>query len=412
MVPENWQLTKIGFISETVTSGSRDWAQYYSDKGKKFVRMTNLKRDSIHLNLDDLKYVDVKSLSSDGKRTSLKQGDILISITAELGKIGLVPKDFGEAYINQHLALVRLKEKIVNTVFVAYVLASKHMNHVINRLNDSGAKAGLNLPTIKSVPILLPPIDEQKKIAEILSTWDRAIETTEKLIENSKAQKKALIQQLLTGKRRFFGCSENWQTTKLRNLCSVKRGASPRPISSEKWFADTGRGWVRISDVTRSSTELLEKTEQYLSNEGVSNSVSVEPGELIMSICATIGVPKFLGIPACIHDGFVVFKNVSDNLYPQFLFYVLEEVTERLAQNGQPGTQKNINTSIVGNIDVPKISVDEQKAISLTLLNADKNIRLAKEKYRKLITEKSALMQQLLTGKRRVKLKKEELADA
>jgi type I restriction enzyme S subunit len=203
MVPNGWKSIRLNQISETVTSGSRDWAQYYSDSGSKFIRMTNLPRDGIYLKLGDLKYVDVHSNSSDGKRTSLKAGDLLISITAELGKIGWVPPELGEAYINQHTALVRIKEKNANSKYVAYLLSSHAMRHKINRLNDSGAKAGLNLPTIRSIPILLPSLPEQRKIAKILSTWDKAIATTEKLIETSKQQKKALMQQLFTGRKRL-----------------------------------------------------------------------------------------------------------------------------------------------------------------------------------------------------------------
>ena len=84
------------------------------------------------------------------------------------------------------------------------------MNKVINRLNDSGAKSGLNLSTIGKIPVSVAPLPEQKKIAKILSTWDKAIITTEQLIANSQQQKKALMQQLLTGKKCLAGFSGEW----------------------------------------------------------------------------------------------------------------------------------------------------------------------------------------------------------
>ncbi|MBT1815206.1 hypothetical protein KK061_00005, partial [Enterobacter hormaechei subsp. xiangfangensis] len=104
---EPWSETSLGKISSFITSGSRDWAQYYSDCGDKFIRMTNLVRDGITLNLSDLKFVRLPENSNEGKRTALQHHDILISITAELGKLGWVPDDLGTAYINQHTALVR-----------------------------------------------------------------------------------------------------------------------------------------------------------------------------------------------------------------------------------------------------------------------------------------------------------------
>lgn len=114
-----WESLRLGKITETITSGSRDWAQYYSNIGSKFIRMTNLSRDGIQLKLDDLKFVNIESSSSDGQRTSLVYGDILISITAELGKIGWIPLNFGEAFINQHTALIRLKKLDSNSKFIA-----------------------------------------------------------------------------------------------------------------------------------------------------------------------------------------------------------------------------------------------------------------------------------------------------
>ncbi|TAE88799.1 MAG: hypothetical protein EAZ81_13365 [Verrucomicrobia bacterium] len=126
--------------------------------------MTNLPRSGIQLLLDDLRYVKLPEDSSEGKRTSLKEHDLLISITAELGKIGLIPYGFGTAYINQHTALVRLNHARSDARFIAYKLSSKRMNNIINRLNDSGAKAGLNLPTIKSLKLHAPSLPEQQKI--------------------------------------------------------------------------------------------------------------------------------------------------------------------------------------------------------------------------------------------------------
>ena len=200
--PNGWTVHRLGEIAEKITSGSRDWAKFYSDTGSKFIRMTNLPRQGIDLMLHDLKYVEVSNNSSDGKRTSLVSNDILISITAELGKIGLVPSNLGEAYINQHIALVRLNKKSCNPRYIAYHLSSQPMNHRINRLNDSGAKSGLNLSTIRGFTLAIPSLAEQRKIARALSTADNQIICLRKKLAQLKQEKKALMQQLLTGKRR------------------------------------------------------------------------------------------------------------------------------------------------------------------------------------------------------------------
>ncbi|WP_180240740.1 hypothetical protein [Enterobacter hormaechei] len=141
---EPWSETSLGKISSFITSGSRDWAQYYSDCGDKFIRMTNLVRDGITLNLSDLKFVRLPENSNEGKRTALQHHDILISITAELGKLGWVPDDLGTAYINQHTALVRPNLSIASSKFIANLLSTKKYNNILNQQNDAGAKEGAN----------------------------------------------------------------------------------------------------------------------------------------------------------------------------------------------------------------------------------------------------------------------------
>ena len=198
-----WQAKKLGEVTKTITSGSRDWAQYYADAGSKFIRMTNLSRDGIHLKLDDLKFVDVNSLSADGKRTSLVSGDVLISITAELGKIGWIPSNFGEAFINQHTALVRIKADLANSKLIAYLLSTPKINKKINKLNDAGAKAGLNLPTIKSIDFYFPALQEQTKIADFLTAIDDRISQLAQKCELLEQYKKGVMQKIFSQELRF-----------------------------------------------------------------------------------------------------------------------------------------------------------------------------------------------------------------
>ena len=130
---------------------------------------------------------------------------------------------------------------------------------------------------------------------------------------------------------------EEWTPATLGDLASVRRGASPRPIQHPRWFNETGPGWVRIVDVTRSDRYLRE-TEQRLSPLGVEKSVPVHPGDLIMSICATIGRPMILDMEACIHDGFVLFDKLSDRCDREFLYYIFGE---RIGQVCFPGATRH-----------------------------------------------------------------------
>ncbi len=198
----------------------------------------------------------------------------------------------------------------------------------------------------------------------------------------------------------------DWEVKRLGDIASIRRGASPRPIKDPKWFADNGRGWIRISDVTNSKTYLNETT-QYLSEAGARNSVSVDKGDLVMSICATIGMPIIINIPACIHDGFVLFKNYENELDTFFLYYFLESKTELLSGKGQPGTQKNLNISIVSDIQItlPPTRI-EQTAIATTLKDANALLAQLEKLIAKKRNIKQGAMQELLKPKEGWKVKK------
>lgn len=199
-IPIEWADGSLESVASFVTSGSRGWAQYYSNEGAIFLRIGNLTRAHINLRLDDLVLVK-PPISSEGKRTSVQPGDLLISITADLGIIGMVPPDLGEAYVNQHISLIRLKNQLVNPRFVGWFLSSSGGQSQFEAFNESGAKAGLNLPTVKRLIVPLPSLAEQSQIAK---TLDESTACANAYIERGqklRSLKTALMQDLLTGKK-------------------------------------------------------------------------------------------------------------------------------------------------------------------------------------------------------------------
>ncbi|MBD2249046.1 restriction endonuclease subunit S [Nostoc sp. FACHB-888] len=306
---------------------------------------------------------------------------------------------------NQRLGLIKIKNSRIICKYFLYFVFNSWLIRTSVSATASGTKVKHTSPQkICDLIIPIPPLPEQRKIADILSTWDKAIALLEQLITAKRKLKQGLMQQLLTRKKRFkeFEGSE-CSIVKLSEVATIRRGASPRPIQDPKWFAETGRGWVRIKDVTASNTYLTQ-TSQYLSNLAVEKSVKVDPGDLIMSICATIGIPRIVGIPACIHDGFVVFRGFEKQIDKFFLYHYINFISSRISDSGQPGTQKNINTTIVGNIEVPKFSLEEQQKIASTLSAADAEISNLEKQLAAYKQQKRGLMQQLLTGKKRVKI--------
>ena len=186
-----------------------------------------------------------------------------------------------------------------------------------------------------------------------------------------------------------------WDVTNFGNISSIKRGASPRPISSPKWFdKDSSVGWVRISDVTKSK-KYLKKTEQYLSEDGINRSRKVDKGNLIMSICATIGKPIYTNFNVCIHDGFIVFDSLSED--KGFIYYLLEKIQKKWYRYGQPGTQVNLNSDIVSSEIFSIPTKPEQQKIAAFLTAVDSKIEQLSKKQELLGEYKKGSMQQIFS---------------
>jgi type I restriction enzyme S subunit len=205
VIPEDWEVKQIGELKPFVTSGSRGWAAFYSDRGAPFIRITNLSRDSIYLDLEDLRLVNLPNDSSEGARTQLRDRDVLISITADIGIIGYVSESVPKpAYINQHIALVRFDSSNTNPVFVSYFLASEKSQKLFRTLTDSGAKAGMSLIMVQKIHLALPPTKaEQDAIAEVLNAIDAEVALLEAQLAKYRQLKQGLMQKLLTGRIRL-----------------------------------------------------------------------------------------------------------------------------------------------------------------------------------------------------------------
>ena len=189
-------MSNLGEINTLITSGSRGWAEFYANNGAFFIRIGNLTREHINLRLDDRVFVRVPEASA-GSRTALMPGDVLISITADLGIIGVVPADLGEAYVNQHVALVRVRPG-VNSRWVAYMLASARGQRQFQLANDSGAKAGLNLPAVGRIRVPLPPRAVQDTMARLLDEQDSSVAQHRATLAKLLLLKQALMADLLT----------------------------------------------------------------------------------------------------------------------------------------------------------------------------------------------------------------------
>jgi type I restriction enzyme S subunit len=199
-IPKEWEIKELGSLAQFITSGSRGWASFYSEEGKMFLRIGNLTREHINLRLADIVRVRPPA-GSEGSRTKVEPGDVLISVTADLGIIGVIPEAFEEAYVNQHIALVRPVETVCSRWIGRYLSFGPAANH-FRMLNDTGAKAGMNLPSIASLRVAIPNREEQDRVKSVLDSMDATI--AQQLLHQIKLQeiKSGLMNDLLTGRVR------------------------------------------------------------------------------------------------------------------------------------------------------------------------------------------------------------------
>ncbi|MFT4143177.1 MAG: restriction endonuclease subunit S [Mobilitalea sp.] len=189
-VPKGWEWTRMASVCEFITSGSRGWAKYYADKGCLFIRMGNLSRDSFKLHMDNVQRVNLPS-NVEGTRTRVLENDLLFSITAEIGMLGLIPINFEEAYINQHVGLIRFL-KDTQTKYFPFILMSEFCKSQYYTV-QSGMKNSFRLDNIQRILVPIPPFVEQKQIAKkIEDIWDTIVtidfnaEYVERLVTQTK----------------------------------------------------------------------------------------------------------------------------------------------------------------------------------------------------------------------------------
>jgi type I restriction enzyme S subunit len=192
--PKGWPVKPLGELLAFLTSGSRGWAQHYADSGETFLRIQNVRKDL--LDLSDVAFVQAPD-SAEARRTETKPGDVLLSITADLGRTAVVPASLPRAFINQHLAILRPQG--VNAEYLSAFLASEGGQLQINRRNKGGVKAGLNFDDIRSVEVLLPPVAVQEKFA----TAKRRIRATNADVERALMHDDDLFNSLVA--RAFSG---------------------------------------------------------------------------------------------------------------------------------------------------------------------------------------------------------------
>ncbi len=404
MVPSGWDVKQLSDLA-TVTSGgtpSRSKLNYW-DGDVPWVRTTEVQNCHIFPN-------DVREfISSEGLKNSSAKlfpaGTILLAMIGQgktRGQVGLLKF---EAATNQNCAAIILGEEQFSEFHFNYLL-SQYQN--IRNLSNSAGQSNLSGALVKSIRVPVPPYSEQKKIAEILSTWDKAITATEQLLANSQKQKKALMQQLLTGKVRLLDDNGNrfegdWKEYQINDLVKdVKRPVVWDDEDEYRLLSVKRRSeGVVLREVLQGSQILTKKMKvasqgDFLISKmqvvhGASGLVSKEFDGCHISGSYICLIPKNTDV---LNMNFFAWFSKQKIMYHKAFLCSYGVHIEKMTFN--------FGMFLKEKITIPLL-VKEQEKIAEILTSADEEINQLIKKIYLLKQEKKALMQQLLTGKRRVK---------
>lgn len=179
-----------------------------------------------------------------------------------------------------------------------------------------------------------------------------------------------------------------WKVKKIGDIVDIRRGASPRPI--HKFLSSEGMPWVKIADATSDNSRYIQKTNEYIINEGIKKSVMVTPETLIVSNSATPGLPKIMKINACVHDGWLIFSNYK-GITRDFLYYKFIDIRRKLVNQANGSVFQNLKTDIVREFDINIPSINTQNKIVLILSNIDDKIELNTRINKNLLQQTQAL---------------------
>ncbi|MEQ5565312.1 restriction endonuclease subunit S [Providencia hangzhouensis] len=380
MMPEGWKVVTLGEVIHESAFGPRFSAELYSDNGNVgAIRTTDLDSEG---NID-YKTIPYANLPDSFETHYLKSNDLLITRSGTCGIPCLFEKQDKPIIAGAFLIRFILKDN-VHPKYIHSLLKSEHLQRDIHNLSSGGVQKNLSGTNLKKLKFILPPLLEQKKIAQIFSNWDMAIATTERLLANSQQQKKALRQQLLTGKKRFPEFNGKWERKELGELLEYKQ-PTPYLVNSTDYNDD-----YDIPVLTAGKTFILGYTNEL---EGIYR------GKLPVIIFDDFTTDsKFVDFPFKAKSSAMKILTARDGVSIKYVFEAMQMLDFKIG-----GHQRHW-ISIFSNqvIAIPEIA--EQRKIASALSCADGEIETLKQKLNHLKQEKKALMQQLLTGKRRVKV--------
>ncbi len=382
--PSGWKLTTLGTFMEFKNGVNADKNAYGS--GTEFVNVMDIFKRNFMKKCNILGKVEITEKQK--AEYSVKYGDILFNRTSEVPDeiaFSSVYLDEAEITFGGFVIRGRQKKELLDPLFAGYCFNNSSIRREMIRRSQGVVRANIGQKDLNKVPILIPPKDEQKKIASVLALWDNAIEKTEALI---------------TAKEKQF----EWLTSNLINRAGHKRTAASG-LMTEISKRNKNSTIERVLSVTNHSGFVLpeEQFERRVASANVSNYKVVEQGQYAYNP-SRINVGSIARLDdwenGILSPMYVVFKLDTKKVCSDYFLHWLNssEARQRIKNSAQGSVRETVSFKDLGAIDIPLPAMDVQKDVTYKLNLAQKEISLLKKTLEQYRSQKSGLMQKLLTG--------------
>ncbi len=403
IIPEDWEVKKLAEFLELKNGINAKKVDY--GHGIKFINVLDILNNNyiVYENIIGNVNIDEKKIED----YSVCYGDILFQRSSEtIGEVG-----YANVYLDKKIAtfggfVIRGKKlSDYEPLFLKELLNSPMSRRQIESSAGGSTRFNIGQKELYKIKLSFPPLPEQQKIAQILSTWDEAIELKEKLIEQKKQQKKGLMQRLLTGEVRLPEFDGEWEEVRIKTIGILKGGNG---FPEEYQGNNNGKyPFYKVSDMNlKENTKYMSKANNYI-DETVKNKLNVNIIPKNSIIFAKVGAAlllerkRILKVDSCIDNNMMGLTVDCENNDYLFIYYIL--LNTKISKICNMGALPSLNAKDVYAIKIfiPK-SIQEQKAIAQILSTADKEIELLEKELELLKLQKKGLMQLLLTGVVRV----------
>ena len=415
VIPEDWEVASLGDFTSKIGSGitPTGGSRVYKDPGRPFVRSQNVGWGI--LNLSDLAYISEETHQSFAA-SEIRERDVLLNITgASIGRSSIADTKIVRGNVNQHVCIIRTNQDQLDPAFLNFLLLSDSGQRQIDSFQAGGNREGLNFGQIKSFAIRKPrEIEEQRSIAQALSDVDRLIAALEKAIAKKRHIKTATMQQLLTGKKRLPGFGEgkgykesaigvipeDWEVKAVGEVCDfiVPGRNKPRIFKGDI-------PWITTPDLEDGRGISKSKLGLFVSRyEAKSVGSRVVPtGSVLMSCVGELGIVALVEREIVINQQLHAFLP-SKTVDSTFLLNVLQTQKEYMLSIATITAVPYLNKDNCNSIPIPLPQPPEQHAIATVLSDMDAAIAALETRLAKTQSIKQGMMQQLLTGKVRLKI--------